>query len=86
MIPEDDEKREKCHKCKINNCKICNGTITNNTCILCDDYYFKPYEGGIFNDDEASIELVPRKIITQNRTQESSDSMSEGSNLNDIPE
>lgn len=50
------------------------------------DYYFKPYEEGFFNDGEASIELVPRKIITQNRNQGSSDSVSDDSGLNDIPE
>jgi hypothetical protein len=50
------------------------------------DYYFKPYEGGFFDDGEASIELVPRKIITQNRNQESSDNVSSDSGLNDIPE
>lgn len=48
------------------------------------DYYFKPYEsGGIWDDTEASVELVPRKIITQNRNQ---GGISEDNGLNDIPE
>jgi hypothetical protein len=50
------------------------------------DYYFKPYEGGIFNDDEASVELVPRKIITQNRNGSTSDGGRDDGGLNDIPE
>lgn len=50
------------------------------------NYYFKPYEGGLFNDNEASVELVPRKVITQNGNQGSSDSVSDESGLNDIPE
>ena len=50
------------------------------------DYYFKPYEGGFFNDGEASVELVPRKIITQNRNGAASDGSSDDEGLNDIPE
>lgn len=49
------------------------------------DYYFKPYEYGLFNDSEASVELVPRKIITQNRGSSNAGS-SEDDGLNDIPE
>lgn len=50
------------------------------------DYYFKPYEEGFFDDGEASVELVPRKIITQNRNQGSSTDVGNDSGLNDIPE
>jgi hypothetical protein len=52
------------------------------------DYYFQPYSGGLFNDTEASVELVPRKIITQNRNQGggAADGGSEDNGLNDIPE
>ncbi len=52
------------------------------------DYYFQPYSGGLFNDTEASVELVPRKIITQNRNQGSgaAGGGSEDDGLNDIPE
>ncbi len=50
------------------------------------DYYFKPYEGGFFDDSEASVELVPRKIITQNRNGSTSDGGSDDGGLNDIPE
>jgi hypothetical protein len=50
------------------------------------DYYFKPYEGGFFNDGEASVELVPRKIITQNRNGLASGGGSNDEGLNDIPE
>jgi hypothetical protein len=52
------------------------------------DYYFQPYSGGLFNDTEASVELVPRKIITQNRNQGggAAGGGSEDDGLNDIPE
>lgn len=51
------------------------------------DYYFQPYSGGLFNDTEASVELVPRKIITQNRNQGgAAGGGSEDNGLNDIPE
>ena len=50
------------------------------------DYYFKPYDGGFFNDSEASVELVPRKIITQNRNGSASGGGSDDGGLNDIPE
>lgn len=46
------------------------------------DYYFRPFDGGLINDTEASVELVPRKIITQNRGQGGNDA---GDDLNDIP-
>ena len=52
------------------------------------DYYFQPFSGGLFNDTEASVELVPRKIITQNRNQGggAAGGGSEDNGLNDIPE
>jgi hypothetical protein len=52
------------------------------------DYYFQPFSGGLFNDTEASVELVPRKIITQNRNQGggAAGGGSEDDGLNDIPE
>ena len=52
------------------------------------DYYFQPFSGGLFNDTEASVELVPRKIITQNRNQGGGTTTggSEDDGLNDIPE
>ena len=50
------------------------------------DYYFKSYEGGFFNDEEASVELVPRKIITQNRNGAASGGSNSDDGSNDIPE
>lgn len=52
------------------------------------DYYFQPFSDGLFNDTEASVELVPRKIITQNRNQGggAAGGGSEDNGLNDIPE
>ena len=52
------------------------------------DYYFQPFSGGLFDDTEASVELVPRKIITQNRNQGGGTTTggSEDDGLNDIPE
>lgn len=49
------------------------------------DYYFQPFSGGFFNDTEASVELVPRKVITQNRNGQSTEESSDGG-FNDIPE
>ena len=41
FLPENDTIRQKCHKCSIKNCKICEGTINDNTCTQC-DYYLEP--------------------------------------------
>ena len=52
------------------------------------DYYFQPYRNGYFNDTEASVELVPRKVVVQSN--QSSNTYTGNSNvdngLNDIPE
>jgi len=49
------------------------------------NYYFQPYEGGFFDDDEASVEIVPRKIITQDKISQEG-TLNGSSGLNDIPE
>ena len=41
FLPENDNNKEKCHECSLDNCKICNGTNTDNTCYEC-DYFLEP--------------------------------------------
>lgn len=36
-LPIDDELKQECSKCEIENCKICNGTIDSNICYECND-------------------------------------------------
>ena len=49
FLPEDDEKKEKCQKCNIDNCAICEGTKNSNVCTSCG--YFDP----IYNDKNEII-------------------------------
>ena len=43
-LPIDDEFKQECRRCDIENCKICNGTIDSNICYECNDDFNPIYE------------------------------------------
>lgn len=43
-LPIDDEFKQECRRCDIENCKICNGTIDSNICYECNDDFKPNYE------------------------------------------
>ena len=49
----------KCTKCSLSNCKICEGSLTNNTCISC----LSSYNPKLFNKKIISCELDELKEI-----------------------
>ena len=43
-IPKDDENKQKCKKCSIENCAVCEGTKNTDKCILCGSSFYPLYE------------------------------------------
>ena len=43
-IPKDDENKQKCKKCSLENCAVCEGTKNNDKCILCGSSFYPSYE------------------------------------------
>jgi hypothetical protein len=42
-------------------------------------YFFKPFEGGLFNDSEAELDIVPRKVMKDNSKEEEEETFDFGS-------
>ena len=46
-IPKDEENKQKCTKCSLENCAVCEGTKNNDKCILCESSFYPSYENSI---------------------------------------